>query len=338
MGSIYKRGEVYWILYYSNGKRFRESAESKKESDAKTLLKKREGETASGKLPGIYFDRVRFDELADDLLLDYRVNGYKTYRMAELRIRLHLKPFFGNVRIPEINTPKIKAYTQLRLDEEAANGTINRELAILKRLLNLGARCTPPKVDRVPHIPMLAENNARKGFFEQDEYKAVRDTLPACYRGFVTFGYKTGWRLSEISGLTWDQVDLKKGIVRLEVGETKNKEARTVYLDSELKDIFSECFIERRLDCQFVFHRDGQQIKTFRKAWNTACREVGLEGRLFHDLRRTAVRNMIRAGIPERVAMMISGHKTRAIFDRYNIVSEQDLKAAAKKQEAYLES
>ncbi len=338
MGMIYKRGQTYWIKYYRDGKSFRESSKSKLESEAKTLLKKREGETAQGKIPGIYFDRIRFNELAEDLLVDYQVNGKKTYNMAELRIRLHLRPFFGNIRVTEINTPRIKAYTKYRLDEGAANATINRDLTILKRMLNLGARCTPPKVDRVPHIPMLAENNARKGFFERDEYQTLRNTLPAYVRDFVTFAYKTGWRLSEISGLTWNQVDLKKGIVRLEVGETKNKEARTVYLDSELKNIFSERFIERRLDCQFVFHRDGQQIKTFRKAWNTACRNVGLEGRLFHDFRRTAVRNMVRAGIPERVAMMISGHKTRAIFDRYNIVSEKDLKAAAMKQEAYLQT
>jgi integrase len=89
---------------------------------------------------------------------------------------------------------------------------------------------------------------------------------------------------------------MKQGIVRLEVGETKNKEARTFYLDTELNEIFSERFIERRLDGQYVFHRDGEQIKTFRKAWKTACREVGLDGRLFHDLRRTAVRNMSKIG------------------------------------------
>jgi len=123
----------------------------------------------------------------------------------------------------------------------------------------------------------------------------------------------------------------------LEAGETRNNEARTVYLDNELKAIFRECFSNRRIGCPYVFHHNGEQIKTFKKAWKTACLITGINDKIFHDLRRTAVRNMVRAGIPERVAMMVSGHKTRSIFDRYNIVSENDLKEAAKKQEAYLE-
>jgi len=100
----------------------------------------------------------------------------------------------------------------------------------------------------------------------------------------------------------------------IEVGETKNNEGRTIYLDGELKEIFREHFINRQLGCPYVFHREGQQVKDFRFAWKAACKKAGLEGQLFHNLRRTAARNMIRAGTPERAAMMISGHKTRSIF------------------------
>ena len=111
---------------------------------------------------------------------------------------------------------------------------INRELAVLKCLLNLGAQQTPPKVDWVPYIPMLKEDNVRKGFFEHGDFLDLRTALPSYLKGFVTFACKVGWRVSEIRGLTWSHVDLNRGIVRLEAGETKNAEGRSAYLDDEL--------------------------------------------------------------------------------------------------------
>lgn len=355
MGSIYKRGEVYWIKYYRQGKPYRESTKSEKEADAKRLLKKREGEIANGKLPGIYFDKVRFDELAEDFLADYRINRKKSLVRAERCIK-HLKQEFEGARATEITTPRIQAYVEKRIAEGAENATVNRELAALKRLLNLGARQTPPKVDRVPYIPILQENNTRKGFFEHGDFLTVRDALPDYLKGFVTFAYKVGWRFTEICNLTWAQIDLNQGIVRLEVGETKNSEGRTVYLDEELKRIFMAQAERRKREgkiTSFVFtNQDGtDRIKDIRGSWSRACIEAGfyrierkgdkiekVPTRLFHDFRRTAVRNMVRAGIPERVAMMISGHKTRSVFDRYNIVSDADLKVAASRQEAYLQA
>ena len=353
MGMIYRRkwkskdgttkeGKILWIKYYDrSGKPIRESTGSAREADAKRLLKKREGEISSGKVPGIYFDKVKFDELADDFLTDYRLNGKDVVR-AELSVR-HLKAELEGMRIPEITTPRINAYKEKRLEEGAANGTVNRELAALKRMLKLGAQQTPPKVDRVPHIPMLKENNVRKGFFEHGDFLALRDAMPGHLKGLVTFGYKVGWRIAEICALTWAQVDLKQGIVRLEVGDTKNDEARTVYLDDEVKEVFKKQRERRRklgTALPYVFlNKDGtDRVKRFDKAWRSACKNAKIGVRLFHDFRRTAVRNMVRAGIPERVAMMVSGHKTRAVFDRYNIVSDADLKLAAQKQAAYLEN
>jgi integrase len=353
MGSIYRRkwkdkdgnireGEILWIKYYRNGKPIRESTGSTKDADAKRLLKKREGEISAGKLPGIYFDRVRFDELAEDFLTDYRINRQKSLDRAELSVK-HLGGMFEGMRVTSIDTPKINTYIERRLTEGAANATINRELSALKRMLNLGARQTPPKVSRVPYIPMLKENNTRKGFFDYWEFVAVRDALPDYLKGYVTFAYKVGWRKEEISGLMWSQVDRENWIAYLHPGDAKNDEARTVYLDEEVKEVFKEQWISRKKNgilTPYVFPNwDGTgKIKNFITAWKTACKKAGVGNKLFHDFRRTAVRNMVRAGIPERVAMKVSGHKTRAVFDRYNIVNDTDLKLAAQRQEAYLQT
>jgi integrase len=340
MGMIYKRGKVWWIKYHRNGKSFRESSKSTKKMVAERLLKRREGDIAQGKIPGIQFEKVSFDDLAKEYIKDYRINQKKSVLRAEISVN-HLKKHFEGMKVPNISSPMINSYIEKRLIDKATNATINRELAALKRMLNIGAKQTPPVVDRVPYIPLLKENNARKGFFEHGEFLELRDELPPFLKGFVTFAYKVGWRISEISGLTWNQVDRNQGIVRLEVGETKNDSGRTVYLDDELKTIFNHQWNLRKtakklLPYVFLNRKGTDKIRRFDKTWKNACKDAGIGIRLFHDFRRTAVRNMVRSGVPERVAMMISGHKTRSVFDRYNIVNDQDLKLAAKRQEAYL--
>jgi len=344
MGAIYKRGEIFWIKYYRDGKPYRESAKSDKESDAKRLLKKREGEISEGKIPGIIFDKVRFESLVDDFLQDYRITGKKSLDRAKRSVT-HLKESFHGMRVTTITSPVIKRYIEKRISEGAENATINRELAALKRMFNLGAQQTPPKVDRVPHITMLKENNIRQGFFELGDFLKLREELPDYLKGFVTFGYKTGWRFSEITNLKWSQVNLKENKVWLEAGTTKNDEARSVYLDSELQAILNDLWEARKTTMKetktispyvFLNKAGNDRIKLIRKSWKSACIRAGIGKRLFHDLRRTAVRNMVRAGIPEIVAMKVSGHKTRSVFERYNIVSDTDLILAAQKQETYL--
>ena len=291
---------------------------------------------------GYNFDRVRFDDLAQGFLADYRINGKRSLVRAERSVE-HLKTFFEGARVTHITSPAIQNYIEKRREQKAANATINRELAALKRMLNLGARQTPPKVDRVPFIPMVQENNVRKGFFEHGDFLKLRDGMPDHLKGFITFAYKTGWRLSEITGLTWDKVDFNQRVVRLDPGETKNNEARTVSMDDEVLEILQrqkELRGKSGIVLPNVFlNADGtDQVKRFDKSWKTACKTTEIGKRLFHDFRRSAVRNMVRAGVPERVAMMISGHKTRSVFERYNIVSEEDIKLAAQKQAVYLQS
>ena len=347
MGCIYRRGKTYWIKYYRNGKAYAESSHSEKQEIAKRFLKKREGEISKGRLPGIYFDRVRFEELAKDLITDYKVNKRKSLDRAELAVK-HLTDVFDGARVVDITTASVKEYIDRRMVEGLSNATINRELSALKRMFHLGYRCTPSKVGQVPYIPMLRESNTRKGFFEHENFLTLRDALPDYLKPVVTFAYHTGWRRGEILNLTWDKVDLKAGIVRLDPGETKNDDGRTIYLNEELVKEIHVLHGKRRLGCPYVFHNEGHQIRDYRDAWQSACKKLGLQikdeksnrmisGKLFHDFRRTAVRNMIRAGVHERVAMAISGHKTRSVFDRYNIINQDDLKEATQKQERYLQ-
>jgi integrase len=143
-------------------------------------------------------------------------------------------------------------------------------------------------------------------------------------------------------GLQWHQINLDEGSVRLNPGTTKNDEGRVAYLSPALlATLRAQHAMTRELErtagviIPWVFHRKGRRIGGFRKVWDKACRQAGTPGMVFHDLRRTAIRNMLRAGVTERVAMLIAGHKTRSVFERYNIVSESDLKDAAMKVGAH---
>ena len=138
--------------------------------------------------------------------------------------------------------------------------------------------------------------------------------------------------------LTWAHVSFTDAMVRLDPGTTKNDEARQFPLTAELRALLETQraateALQRRTGriIPWVFHRNGRPVKDMRRAWKAACEGAGLPGRYQHDCRRTAVRNLVRAGIPERVAMQLTGHKTRAVFERYNIVSDGDLRAAAEK-------
>jgi len=334
MGCIYRRGKTYWIKYYRHGKQFAESTHTDKLEIAKRTLKAREGEIAEGKMPGICFDRISFEDLLKDYVTDYKINGKKTVKKAERCVSFLLREMKG-MMAPEITTDVIKRYIEKRLSGGVNNATVNRELAAMKRAFNLAARCTPPKVSIVPYVPMLKENNVRKGFIEYAEYLSLRNALPDYLKPVLSFGYFTGWRKAEILNLTWRHVNLRDGIVRLEPGETKNSEGRTLYMEPELWEMLKQLHKNRRMDCFFVFNRNGRKIIDFHKAWETACTTAKKPGLLFHDLRRSAIRNMVRASVPERVAMMISGHKTRSVFDRYNIVSQEDLKEAAIKRQQF---
>jgi len=337
-GSVFQRGAVWWVKYYRNGKAYRESSGSDKENDARKLLRKRQGEIALDRFIGPESERITVRDLSEAFLNDYRVNQKKSLARA-LRSLTHILSYFGDYKAHQVRTDSVKNYIARRLEQSAANATINRELSALKRIYTLAVQAE--QIQRRPYIPMLEEHNVRQGFFERGEFLGFRAALPDYLRPAVTFAYFTGWRRGEILGLKWSQVDLAAKSVRIEADATKNKKARTIALHGELLEAIEGQWEKRKvaeipgqspsLLCPYVFHRNGKPLGDFRDAWDKALQETGLTGKTLHDFRRTAVRNMTRAGVPERVAMIVSGHKTRSVFDRYDIVSDDDLREAARK-------
>jgi integrase len=190
----------------------------------------------------------------------------------------------------------------------------------------------PPLVHQIPHITMLKEDNVRTGFFTLEEFLALRGIATDWLKVMLTIGYWTGMRSGEIRSLKWNGVDFDNGFIRLEHGSTKNNSGRMIPFTGDIAMVLEswwQCSKSAYPECDWVIHCKGEKVNSIEGAWKATCEKAGLTGRHFHDFRRCAVRNFVRAGISEHTAMKISGHKTRSIFDRYDIVDEQDLREAA---------
>lgn len=238
----------------------------------------------------------------------------------------HLDRFFAGRRVAGLGPADIEAYIVARQAEGATGSTIRRELSTLSRMLRLAYE--NGKLLRLPVIRKPKDGAPREGFFERDQYEAVLRHLPPDLRVAAAIAYTYGWRTqSEILTLERRQLHLEAGTLRLDPGRTKNDEGRVVYLTPELKALLAEQIewirvVERKTGriIRYVFphlsgaRRLGQRRRDYWKVWTTACRKAGVPGRLRHDFRRTAVRNLVNLGVPERVAMMVTGHKTRAVF------------------------
>jgi integrase len=354
MGSIYRptyinaAGErvpsaTIWLKYRASGRIVRQSSGTDNPQEAKRLLRLREGAAAEGKVILPRADKVTVRELADDLTAEYAANARQSADRLEFSLA-HLLPVLGDRRAVQLTSAEVTRYTQQRQQEGAANATVNRELAALKRMFSLAVK--GEKLSRAPHIPMLREDNVRRGFFERGPFEAVRGHLPAYARPAVTFAYITGWRLkAEVLPLQWRQVDFEAGTVRLEPGTTKNRDGRTFIMVPELRACLeaqraATAALQRQTGqiIPYVFHHAGRPLQGFRRAWKTACRRAGVPGRIPHDFRRTAVRNLERAGVPRSTAMAMVGHKTEAIYRRYAIVDHEMLKEGAAKLAAFNEA
>ncbi|MBN2319291.1 MAG: site-specific integrase [Acidobacteria bacterium] len=354
MGSLYrptyrdkktnalKHSKVWWVSIYSCGKQFMINTHQKDRAEAKRFLQQREGDLGNG-VPFIKNQhKIIFEELAQDVLTDYEINKKRSLGDAKTRYKKHILPFFGNLKVTSITTTGIRTYTKKRLDEGAANGTVNRELTLVKRAFNLAKR--EGRIHSVPYFPMLKEAGARKGFFEPEQFQAVHNHLPEYLKTVARFGYETGWRKNEILTLQWPQVDFEGRCVRLLT--SKNSEGRVFPFTPDLEEVLLEQrakadkLKQGGIICPWVFHhtfrgKKGQRITSFKRSWKTACKDAGVPGRVFHDLRRTAVRNLERAGVPRSVAMKLTGHKTENIYRRYDIVSENDMQIAAERLGAH---
>lgn len=285
--------------------------------------------------------------LIEAFLERLEVLGRKSAAIERMRACRHLLPELGGLPASKLTSDQVQAYIRKKQDAGLSNASINRCLSILRGALNLAMESEPPKIQRAPRIPELPEGPPRSGFFEEHEYRALFRELPDHLKPVLAFGYWTGCRKGEILNLRWHQLDLDAGVARLRAGETKSGEGRLIPLAPELLEILrmhrERCAGARPDD--HVFTYEGRPFRDFRDGWEAACRRAGLwDGernrptRTFHDLRRTAVRNLVRAGTPEKVAMEISGHKTRSVFERYNIVTEADLLAAARRLQEHIDS
>ncbi len=353
-GSIQKRGSTYRISYYSDGIRNFETIKGTLE-EAQNTLNIRLGEISKGLSVSSKPNTVRFDELAADVLNDYKVAKYSSYEDIDARFRLHILPFFGRRKASQITTANIKAYIVKRRADTPTpkEGTIKHELEAINRTFNLALE--ERRIHTKPHIPTLEANNVRTGFFTRAEVDRLVSHMTPTIGQFTLFGFLTGWRFEEIRGLEWRHVDFAASEIRLDPGTTKNGDGRVFPMNAELRALLNAILAARsaplgikpvivmlpRVPAQFtkyVFTVRGRQVGSFRKQWYRANLKAGLpcilntEGklikavRIFHDLRRSAAREFQRQGFTEGQIMLMMGHRTRSMFDRYQIVTLDDIR------------
>lgn len=353
-GSVRARGERSFQIRYVNAEGIRQQETIKGErADAERELAVRLGEIAKGLDVSSRPNTVRFGELADDVLTDYEVNGFTSIDDQEARFRLHLLDVFGQRKASQITTAQIKKYIQKRQAEGAACGTINRELELMRHTFNLALEGR--KLVVAPHVPMLREDNVRTGFFTAEEVDRLASFLPETIASMVRFAFWTGWRLGEIRKLEWRSVDFARGEIRLDPGRTKNREGRVFPMSVDLRNLLQAIEPARSTK-----PRRGNVVDSamaagarrvfpagdFRKTWKTACHKAGLpcivepvrKGgkpgavkvikalRTFHDLRRSFAREMDSKGMRRGAIKKLAGWITDSVFDRYNIVSDADLR------------
>jgi integrase len=342
----------FWYAQYErDGKRYRVSTRTEVRREALAVLRRLMGDSERG-LPAITDVRkIHYSDLRAALLESYRNGGRKSLRTradgTEYVIGTpQLDAFFNfpattGPSVAAITPDTVREFIKTRQAEGAGNAIINRSLAALRRMFSLAIE--DDRLARAPKIRLLREPAARTGFIELPKFRELLAALPEHLRPYILFVYNCGTRRGEAESVEWSQVDLERRFIRFEAEQTKTTEARVVPLPEELVALLEQVEPEKRSGRVF-------DITNIRKHWNRACAAVGLgkiievEGKPYdpryvgltiHDFRRSASRNLVTVtGLPERVAMRITGHKTRATFDRYHIVSTDDLTGAMERWQA----
>jgi integrase len=285
-----------------------------------------------------------FRELVDWYLTLPVAKKKKSYNKDEQRSKI-LKDHFGLKNAREIKPAMIEIFQDNLLTKPREEGkkaykpaTVNRMLALMKRIYNLAIR--EDRVEKNPcfKVSMLPENNKRDRVISHAEFQAIISHLPKHAEDIVTVAYYTGMRSGEILNLTWDRVNLKEGYIDLTADDTKTSEPRRIYLNKNLLEIFSNVGKIRRIKHQNVFTYRGNPIINIRHSFQGACKKAGIKDFRFHDLRHTFNTNMRKAGVDRSVIMKITGHKTMAMFERYNTVDSDDAQSAMTQFEKHLQN
>jgi len=348
--------EVWWAKYSVNGKPERQSTGERDKRKAESWLKNRLAAVTVGSYqPGMAKVTVR--ELMDDYFSHCQNQGVETLQESKARWANHLEQFFGKLRVSQLSTDLLNRYIARRqsedclvnittkkegvpkkrtTDKKPTNGTINRELGVLRAAMRHARRVTPPKIQTVPYFPMLPEAPARDGFLTDAQYLKLAEECSKVglwMLGLFEVGVNYAWRRSEPQNLKVRQIDLEGRRIRLTVGSTKNGDGRNIKMTKRVYEILKACCEGKQPD-DYVFTREnGKRVRSFRKRWDKVTSAAGVPGLLYHDLRRTGARNMRIMGIPEQVVMKIGGWKTSAMFRRYDIVDESDLDDATRRME-----
>jgi len=342
-GSIHPNGKGWIACRYFGGKRHRKTFSTQEK--AKAQLKKWRREIDGERFVGPVKERVTVDELLDYRLEQLKTDGAKSIPSAECHME-HIRAAFGHTRAVNLTPTHIRRYTSDRQKAGAANATIDNELIELRAAYNLALE--DELLTRMPKVPMVGNHKIRTGFFTVAEFMGVVGHLEKPVNDVAMFAYLVPWRKSEVLCLGWANIDREAREIRLDEtkGDTEDERGRVVEYEAggEVDQLIERRWAARQYErpdgttavSEYVFHRGGRPVVDIRKRWIAACTAAKLPGgRLFHDLRRTGVRDLIRAGVNQAAAMSISGHKTDSVFRRYNIIDAKDRREGLERVQAY---